>query len=39
MGLSPKIRPQTVESSSGGLRSGTITSLGTTGVSRICSHQ
>jgi len=39
MGHSPKIRPQTVESSPGGLRSETITSLWTTGVSRICSHQ
>jgi len=38
MGHSPKIRPKTVESSPGRLRSGTITSLWTMGVSRICSH-
>jgi len=39
MGHSPIIKPKTVESSPGGLRSGTITSLLTMGVSRICSHQ
>jgi len=39
MGQSPKIRPKAVESGPDGLRSGTITSLLATGVSRICSHQ
>jgi len=39
MDHSPIIKPKTVESSSGGLRSGTITSLLTTEVSRFCSHQ
>jgi len=39
MGHNLKIRPKTVESSPSGLCSGTITSLWTTGVCRICSHQ
>jgi len=39
MGHSPTIKPKAVESSPGGLRSRTVTSLLTTGVSRICSHQ
>jgi len=39
MGHSLKIKPKAVESSPDGLRSGTITSLLATGVSRICSHQ
>jgi len=38
MGHSPITKPNTVESSPGGLRSRTITSLLTTGISRICSH-
>jgi len=39
MGHSPITKPNTEESSPDELRSGTITSLLTTGVSRICSHQ
>jgi len=39
MGHSPMRKPKTVESSPYGLCSGTITSLLTLGVPRICSHQ
>jgi len=39
MGHSPITKPNIVESGPDGLRSGTITSLLITGVSRIYSHQ
>jgi len=39
MGHSPIIKPNTVASNLGVLHSGTITSLLTTGVPHICSHQ
>jgi len=39
MGHSPMRKSKTVESSPDGLHSGTITSLLTSGVPRICSHQ
>jgi len=39
MGHSPMRKPKTVESSPDRLRNETITSLLTSGVPRICSHQ
>jgi len=39
MGHNPITKPNTIESSPGGLCSGTITSLLTMDISRICSQQ
>jgi len=39
MGQSPKEKPKELKSSPSGLCGGTITSLLSTGVPRICSHQ